>query len=52
VRTAAAQQFVDLPPDDFRDLLLKMTNEELEDVKLYFKLGLLCFLWELTKETK
>lgn len=45
-----AERFVKLPPADVRDLILKMTDEEIEGLMLYFKLGVLCFLWELSKK--
>lgn len=34
---------------EYRDLILQMTDEEIEDLMLYFRLGLLCFLAEAAK---
>ena len=42
-----ARRLLSRSPAQIRDLLLSMTDDEIRDLMLYFRLGLLCFLNEL-----
>lgn len=43
-----AERLLSRSPDEIRTLVTMMTDDELRDLMLYFRLGLLCFLNELS----
>lgn len=44
--SAAAERFLSRSPDEIRALVQMMTDDELRDLILYFRLGLLCVIRE------